>query len=113
MVASEMLKYGYQSKTGLEVKFDCITKPIQLKNQNNTFGIGYETTIGKACNMQSGKKVFVLEKVLALGHRIPPEPDQCIIEGIENLFIAMTQEDNGEEKMDLQMLTIYYTEARE
>ncbi|MCD9639030.1 hypothetical protein HAX54_023275 [Datura stramonium] len=59
MVASEMLKYRYQPKIGLGVKSDGIVEPIQLKHQNNTFGLGYEPILGKLLNMRSEKKVFV------------------------------------------------------
>ncbi|MCD7472894.1 hypothetical protein HAX54_014309, partial [Datura stramonium] len=65
MVASEKLKYNYQPKTRLKVKSDGIIESIQLKHQNNTFGLGYEPTVGRACNMQSKKKVFISKRVSA------------------------------------------------
>ncbi|MCD9560843.1 hypothetical protein HAX54_019650, partial [Datura stramonium] len=48
IVSLEMLKHRYQPKTELGVKFDRIIEPIQLKHQKNTFGLGYEPTVGKA-----------------------------------------------------------------
>ncbi|MCD7471117.1 hypothetical protein HAX54_011404 [Datura stramonium] len=111
MVASEMLKYEYQSKTGLGVNSNGIIEPIQLNHQNDAFGLGHESTVGKARNMHFEKKVFISEHVPALGQGITSEPDECITKGIENLFIAMTIEDYGEEEMDLQMLTIRDAES--
>ncbi|KAG5615843.1 hypothetical protein H5410_015667 [Solanum commersonii] len=39
MVASEMLKYGYQPKSGLGPKCNGIVEPIQLKHQRGTNGL--------------------------------------------------------------------------
>ncbi|MCE5166971.1 hypothetical protein HAX54_031877, partial [Datura stramonium] len=98
MVALEMLKYGYQPKIGLEVKYDGIVEPIQLKHRNNTFGLGYEPILGKLHNMQSEKKVFVQEQVPIAVFEIMPEPDEYIIEGMENLLIEMTEDDYEKNK---------------
>ncbi|MCD7454717.1 hypothetical protein HAX54_025780 [Datura stramonium] len=100
-------------KIGLGVKSDGIVEPFQLRQQNNTFGIRYEPTLGKLHNMQSEKKVFMQEQVLVVGPEIVPEPDECIIEGIENLFIAMTEEDYGNNEVDLRMPTIHNAEPGE
>ncbi|MCE0481100.1 hypothetical protein HAX54_038511 [Datura stramonium] len=113
MVASEMLKYGYQPKTGLGVKSDGIVEPIQLKHLNNTFGFGYAPILGKLCNMQLEKKVFLQEQVLVTGLEIVPKSDECIIEEMENIFIAMTEEDYGKNEVDLRMPTIRDAEPRE
>ncbi|KAG5631521.1 hypothetical protein H5410_003238 [Solanum commersonii] len=47
MVASEMLKYGYQPKNGLGPKSDGIVEPIHLKHQRGTNGLGYEPASGR------------------------------------------------------------------
>ncbi|KAG5614334.1 hypothetical protein H5410_014158 [Solanum commersonii] len=47
MVASEMLKYGYQPKNGLGPKSVGIVKPIQLKHQRGTNKLGYEPALGR------------------------------------------------------------------
>ncbi|MCD9560105.1 hypothetical protein HAX54_018548 [Datura stramonium] len=73
-----------------------ISDALITRHQDSTFGLGYEPTVGRACNMQSEKKVFIPERVPALAQGITLEPDECITEGIENLFIAMTEEDYGE-----------------
>ncbi|XP_060178420.1 uncharacterized protein LOC132608695 [Lycium barbarum] len=46
MVASEMLKYGYQPKSRLSPKSDGIIERIQLKQQKGTFGLGYDPMFG-------------------------------------------------------------------
>ncbi|KAM3318920.1 hypothetical protein P3S67_006120 [Capsicum chacoense] len=48
MVALEMLKYGYQPKTGLGPRANGIVDPIQLKQQKGTTGLGYEPISGVA-----------------------------------------------------------------
>ncbi|MCD7446270.1 hypothetical protein HAX54_050991, partial [Datura stramonium] len=106
IISLKMLKYEYQPKTRLGVKSDGIIEPIQLKHQNNTFGLGYEPTLGRAHNMQFEKKAFVPKQVLTSGLEIVLEPDECIMEGIVNLFIAMAEEDYREEEVDLKMHTI-------
>ncbi|XP_059274711.1 uncharacterized protein LOC132029481 [Lycium ferocissimum] len=60
MVASEMLKYGYQPKSGLGPKFDGIIEPIQLKQQKGTFGLGYDPMFGETSGT---KRIFVPEQV--------------------------------------------------
>ncbi|KAG5595218.1 hypothetical protein H5410_036450 [Solanum commersonii] len=40
MVASEILKYGYQPENGLGPKSNGIVEPIQLKHQRGTNGLG-------------------------------------------------------------------------
>ncbi|MCE3050464.1 hypothetical protein HAX54_047281 [Datura stramonium] len=60
------------------VKSDGIIDPIQLKHQNNTFGLRYEPTLRRACNMQSETKVFVPEQISALAQGITPDTDECI-----------------------------------
>ncbi|XP_049375476.1 uncharacterized protein LOC125840547 [Solanum verrucosum] len=47
MVASEMLKYGYQPKNGLGPKSNGIVEPIQLNHQRGTNGLGYEPAFGR------------------------------------------------------------------
>ncbi|MCD7467738.1 hypothetical protein HAX54_005350 [Datura stramonium] len=100
-------------KTGLGVKSNGIIKPIQLKHQNNTFELGYEPILGKLCNMQLEKKVFMQEKVPVARPEIMPKSYECIIEGMENLFIAMIEEDYGKNEVDLRMPTIYDAEPGE
>ncbi|MCD7465136.1 hypothetical protein HAX54_000678 [Datura stramonium] len=102
-----------QPKTGLGVKSDRIVEPIQLKHQNNTLGLGYEPILEKLHNMQSEKKVFVQEQVPIAGSELVPKSNECIIEGMENLFIAMPEEDYGKNEVDLRMPTIRDVEPRE
>ncbi|KAM3323534.1 hypothetical protein P3S67_004685 [Capsicum chacoense] len=64
MIASEMLKYGYQSKTGLGPRADGIVEPIQLKQQKGTIGLGYEPIFGVAYSKGFGMTVFVPTQVL-------------------------------------------------
>ncbi|KAM3361799.1 hypothetical protein P3S68_016653 [Capsicum galapagoense] len=64
MVASEMLKYGYQPKTRLEPRADGIVEPIQLKQQKGTTGLGYEPISGVACSKGFGMTIFVPAQVL-------------------------------------------------
>ncbi|KAG5591487.1 hypothetical protein H5410_042001 [Solanum commersonii] len=71
MVASEMLKYGYQPKNGLGPNSNGIVEPIQLKHQRGTNGLGYESTLGR--DHQAGI--------------------DDIVEGIGNLFVAMAGEE--------------------
>ncbi|MCE3216252.1 hypothetical protein HAX54_005742 [Datura stramonium] len=113
MVASEMLKYRYQPKIRLGVKSDGIIEPIQLKHQNNTFGLGYESTLGKLHNMHLEKKVFMREQDLVVGPEIVPEPDECIIEEMYNMFIEMTEEEYGKNEVDLKIPTIHDAEPGE
>lgn len=105
MVASEMLKYGYQPKSGLGQKPNSIVEPIQLKHQRGTNRIGYESTIGRVQH-GSSKTIFVLEQALT--------PDQAgvddIVEGIGNLFVAMARE---EDEINLSKLTIRDAEPGE
>ena len=90
MVASEMLKYGYQPKTGLGPKSNGIVEPIQLKHQKGTTGLGYEPTSKGVRNAGSSKTTFVPEQALIPDRAVGDD----IVEGIGNLFVAMI----GEEK---------------
>ncbi|KAM3380600.1 hypothetical protein P3S68_006173 [Capsicum galapagoense] len=49
IVASEILKYGYQPKIGLGPRADGIVEPIQLKQQKGTTGLGYDPIFRAAC----------------------------------------------------------------
>ncbi|KAK4734136.1 hypothetical protein R3W88_008397 [Solanum pinnatisectum] len=105
MVASEMLKYGYQPKKGLGPKSNGIVEPIQLKHHRGTNGLGYESA-SRRDRHRSGDTIFVPEQALI--------PDQAsvddIVTGISNLFVAMV----GEEKeINLNKLTIRDAEPRE
>ncbi|KAG5594722.1 hypothetical protein H5410_035954 [Solanum commersonii] len=84
MVASEMLKYGYQPNNGLGPK--------------GTNGLGYEPSLGRD-RRGSSDTIFVLEQALI--------PDQAgiydIIDGIGDLFVAMVGE---EEEININKLTI-------
>uniref|UniRef100_M1DM39 Gag/pol polyprotein n=1 Tax=Solanum tuberosum TaxID=4113 RepID=M1DM39_SOLTU len=105
IVASEMLKYGYQPKSGVGQKSNGIVEPIQLKHQRGNNGLGYETTLGRVQH-GSSKTIFVLEQALI--------PDQAgideIVEGIGNLFVATAGE---EEEINLNKLTIRDAEPGE
>ncbi|KAG5590461.1 hypothetical protein H5410_040975 [Solanum commersonii] len=98
MVASEMLKYGYQPKGGLGPKSNGIVEPIQLKRQRGTNGLGYELSLGRV-HQGVSETIFVPEQALIL--------DQVgiddIVEGIGNLFVAMAGE---EEEIILNKLII-------
>ncbi|KAG5630352.1 hypothetical protein H5410_002069 [Solanum commersonii] len=73
--ASKM--YGYQPKSGLGPKSNGIVKPIQLKHQRGTNGLGYEPTLGR---FHQGATLI---------------PDQAgvdnIIEGIGDLLLSMVE----------------------
>ncbi|KAG5571605.1 hypothetical protein H5410_061371 [Solanum commersonii] len=90
MVASEMLKYGYQLKNGLGPKSNGIVKPIQLKHQRGTNRLGYEPASGRDRH-GSSDTIFVPEQALI--------PDQIgiddIVEGIGSPFVAMAGEKKG------------------
>ncbi|KAG5579759.1 hypothetical protein H5410_050386 [Solanum commersonii] len=105
MVASEMLKYGYQPKSGLGPKFNGIVEPTQLKHQRGINRLKYESTLRRV-HHGSSKTIFVLENDLI--------PDQAgndnIVEGIGNLFVAMIGE---EEEINLSKLTIRDAELGE
>ncbi|KAG5571811.1 hypothetical protein H5410_061577 [Solanum commersonii] len=86
MVALEMLKYGYQPKSGLAPKSNGIVEPIQLKHQRGTNGLRYEPTLGRV-HHASSKAIFIPEQAL-----IPDQADiDEIIEGIGDLFVAMAR----------------------
>jgi len=105
MVASEMLKYGYQPKSGLVPKSNGIVEPIQLKHQIGTNILRYEPTSGRD-HHGSSKTIFVLEQT-----SIPYQAsDDDIIEGIGNLFVAMVGE---EEEIHLSKLTFRDVEPGE
>ncbi|KAG5595598.1 hypothetical protein H5410_036830 [Solanum commersonii] len=105
MVASEMLKYGYQPKNGLGPKSNGIVEPIQLKHQRGTNGLGYEPAFGRDRH-GSNDTIFVPEQSFI--------PDQAgigdITEGIGNLFVAMVGKEEG---INLNKLTIRDAEPRE
>ncbi|KAG5572254.1 hypothetical protein H5410_062020 [Solanum commersonii] len=105
MVASEMLKYGYQPKSGLGPKSSGIVEPIQLKHQKGTNGLRYEPALG-GFHREKSDTIFVLEQALI--------PDQAcvddITEGIGNLFVAMAGEEGG---INLNRLTIHDAELGE
>ncbi|KAK4733591.1 hypothetical protein R3W88_007852 [Solanum pinnatisectum] len=105
MVTSEMLKYGYQPKSGLGPKSNGIVEPIQLKHQRGTNRLGYEPASGRD-HRGSSDTIFVPEQTLI--------PDQAgvddIVEGIGNLFVAMAGE---EEEIILSKLTIRDAELGE
>ncbi|KAK4709656.1 hypothetical protein R3W88_004169 [Solanum pinnatisectum] len=63
LVASEMVKYGYQPKSGLGPKSNGIVEPIQLKHQRGTNGLRYEATSGRV-HHRSNKTIFVPEQAL-------------------------------------------------
>ncbi|XP_049410414.1 uncharacterized protein LOC125873545 [Solanum stenotomum] len=98
MVASEMLKYGYQPKNGLGPKSNGIVESIQLKHQRGTNGLGYDPTFGRF-HQEASDTIFVPEQSSI--------PDQAgvddIIEGLGNLFVAMAGEEEG---INLNKLTI-------
>ncbi|KAG5581202.1 hypothetical protein H5410_051829 [Solanum commersonii] len=105
MVASEILKYGYQPKNGLGPKSNGIVEPIQLKHQRGTNGLRYEPASGRDCH-RSSDTIFVPEQALI------PDQDGVddIVKGIGNLFVAMAGE---EEKISLNKLTICDAEPGE
>ncbi|KAG5599541.1 hypothetical protein H5410_030911 [Solanum commersonii] len=98
MVASEMLKYGYQPKNGLGPKSSGIVESIQLKHQRGTYELGYEPASGRD-HHELSETIFVPKRALI--------PDQAgiddIIEGISNLFVAMAGEEEG---INLNKMTI-------
>ncbi|XP_055803394.1 uncharacterized protein LOC129872427 [Solanum dulcamara] len=99
MVAAEMLKYGYQPKTGLGPRANGIVEPIQVKHQKGTTRLRYGSTSRRVHNRGSIKTTFVPEQVPILAHA----SDDDIVEGIGNLFMAMIGE---EEEIDLRKLSI-------
>ncbi|KAG5576197.1 hypothetical protein H5410_056331 [Solanum commersonii] len=105
MVASEMLKYGYQPKNELGPKSSGIVEPIQLKHQRDTKGLEYEPA-SRRDRHGSSNTIFVPEQTLI--------PDQVgiddIIEVIGNLFVAIAGEEEG---INLNKLTIYDAEPGE
>ncbi|KAG5605627.1 hypothetical protein H5410_027119 [Solanum commersonii] len=105
MVASEMLTYGYQPKSGLGPKSNGIVEPIQLKHQRGTNGIGYEPALGRF-HQGASDTIFVPEQALI--------PDQAgiddIVKEIGNLFVAMAGEEEG---INLNKLTIRDAEPGE
>ncbi|KAG5590830.1 hypothetical protein H5410_041344 [Solanum commersonii] len=88
IVASEMLKYGYQPKSELRPKSNGIVEQIQLKDHH-----------------RSSKTIFVPEQALILNQA----GDDDIVEGIGNLFVAMARE---EKEINLSKLTIREAEPR-
>ncbi|XP_049358814.1 uncharacterized protein LOC125823480 [Solanum verrucosum] len=98
MVASEMLKYGYQPKNGLGPKSNGIIEPIQLRHQRGTNGLGYEPASGRDCH-GSSDTIFVPEQSSILDQAGVDD----IIEGLGNLFVAMAGEEEG---INLYKLTI-------
>ncbi|KAM3300953.1 hypothetical protein P3S67_015453 [Capsicum chacoense] len=70
MVASKMLNYRYQPKTGLGPRADSIVEPIQLKHQRGTTGLRYEPIFRRACSEGFGVTVFVPAQVPVLGQTI-------------------------------------------
>ncbi|KAH0764884.1 hypothetical protein KY285_000755 [Solanum tuberosum] len=105
IVASEMLKYGYQPKSGLGPKSNGIVEPIQPKHKRGTNGLGYEPTVGRF-HQGASDTIFVPEQALIT--------DQAgvdnIIEGIGDLFMAMVGEDK---EINLSKLTIHDAEPGE
>ncbi|KAG5586323.1 hypothetical protein H5410_046757 [Solanum commersonii] len=93
MVASEMLKYGYQPKSGLGPKSNGIVEPIQLKHHRGT----------NDSNMSLPQEEFTRGKAIQ-------SFDDHIVEGIGNLFVAMSGE---EEEINLSKLTIRDAEPGE
>ncbi|KAH0698508.1 hypothetical protein KY284_012723 [Solanum tuberosum] len=73
MVAPEMLKYGYQPKSGLGPKSNGIDEPIQLKHQRGTNRLGYEPALERVHQGESDT-IFVPEQALI--------PDQVGIDDI-------------------------------
>ncbi|KAM3288569.1 hypothetical protein P3S67_021999 [Capsicum chacoense] len=106
MVASEMLKYGYHPKIGLEPRADGIVEPIQLKQQKGTIELGYEPISEVACSKGFGMMIFKPAQVL-VSEQID---DGDITEGIGNLFVAMIEEKS---EITFKKLTIRDTEPGE
>ncbi|KAG5595061.1 hypothetical protein H5410_036293, partial [Solanum commersonii] len=98
MVASKMLKYGYQPKNGLGPKSNGIVEPIQLKHQRGTNRLRYELTSGRDCH-GSSDTIFVPEQALILDQASVDD----IVEGLGNMFVAMAGEEEG---INLNKLTI-------
>ncbi|KAK4709766.1 hypothetical protein R3W88_004279 [Solanum pinnatisectum] len=91
MVASEMLKYGCQPKSGIGPK--------------GTNRLRYEPTLGRV-HHGSSKTIFIPEQALITDQAGVDD----IVEGICNLFVAMARE---EEEINLSKLTIRDAEPRE
>lgn len=100
-----MLKYGYNPKSRLVPQSNGVVESIQLKHQRGTEGLGYEPASKRDYQGQRDT-IFVPEQAL-----VPDQADiDDIIEGIENLFVAMT----GEEKeINIYKLTIRDVELGE
>ncbi|PHU23060.1 hypothetical protein BC332_08167 [Capsicum chinense] len=96
----------YQPKTGLGSRADGMVEPIHLKHQRGTRGLGYELISREACSERFRIKVFVPTQVTISGQTI----DEDIIEGIENLFVAVIEE---ESVIDFKKLTIRDAEPGE
>ncbi|KAM3343075.1 hypothetical protein P3S68_028041 [Capsicum galapagoense] len=106
MVVSEILKYGYHPKTGLGPRADGIVEPIQLKYQKGTTGLRYEPISRVACSKGFRMTIFVPAQVLVLEQA----DDEDITEGIENLFVAVIEE---ESEIAFKKLTIRDAEPGE
>ncbi|KAM3360582.1 hypothetical protein P3S68_015436 [Capsicum galapagoense] len=106
MVASEMLKYGYQPKIGLGPRDNGIFEPIQLKQQNGTIGLGYKTIFGVACSKGFGITIFSPAQVPVSEQT----HDEDITEGIGNMFVALIEE---ESEIAFKKLTIRNIELGE
>ncbi|KAM3304064.1 hypothetical protein P3S67_015096 [Capsicum chacoense] len=106
MVSSEMLKYGYQHKTGIGPRADGIVDPIQLKQQKGATGLGYEPISGVACREGFRITVFMLSQVAVSDQAV----DEDIIEGIGTLFVAVIEDGS---KIDFKKLTIRDAEPGE
>ncbi|OIT05467.1 hypothetical protein A4A49_61557, partial [Nicotiana attenuata] len=86
MVASEMLKNGFEPGRGLGARLHGIVEPIQLPGQNNTFGLGYEPTPKEVSEARLKKKSDIV-----LPQPIPPldeDAEDDLVEGIRNLFLV-------------------------
>ncbi|PHU02994.1 hypothetical protein BC332_28245 [Capsicum chinense] len=81
MVESEILKYGYQPKTGLGLRADGIVEPIQLKHQKGTT---YGPISRGAYSKGFGVTVLMPAQVPVSEQTI----DEDIMEGIGNMFVA-------------------------
>ncbi|XP_070004823.1 uncharacterized protein [Nicotiana sylvestris] len=99
MVASEMLKNGFEPGRGLGARLHGILEPIQLPRQNNTFGLGYEPTPKEVSEARLKKKsdIVLPQPIPPLSRSFPKtvtiyeldeDAEDDLVEGIRNLFIA-------------------------
>ncbi|XP_060202527.1 uncharacterized protein LOC132630957 [Lycium barbarum] len=99
MVAWEMLKNGFKPGRGLGMNLDGIMEPIQLSDQKDTFGLGYEPTLEEiSLDSLKRKGDIPLPKPVPLLNQsffkasVTQASEEAVednlVEGLKNLFIV-------------------------